>query len=321
MKNLILLLAIITLFSCKEKNEKSLKASNGKLNSISIFIDNQYWKGSIGDSLRSKLSVPVDGLPTIEPIFNFKNYDDSLLDDFMTASRNIIIVKKHQDEGFDIQYNKFAIPQTVVIIQGKNVQNIIEIIEKNNKTIIEALKKGEVIENQKRISKSLFDDAIIEKNFKASIKIASVYKIITNEKNFLWLRKELTNGYMNLIMYEIEPSRIEKNEDYLNNIIKIKDSAGINIQTSIKDTYIITESAYQPYFKSLKIKNNNAFETKGTWLMKNEYMGGPFINYAIFNPNTQKYLVMEGFVYDPSSNNKRDMMLELEAMIQSVDFK
>jgi hypothetical protein len=319
MKKIILFLTISIIISCKENRESSLKESNGLLNTISIFVDNQYWKGEIGDSLKSKLASPVDGLPTIEPIFSFKNYDNSLLDDFMTASRNIIIVKKNDVEGFDIKYNKFAKPQTVVIIQGKNVKNIVDLIEKNSNSIISALKQGEITENQRRIKKSLFDDKIIQEKFKATIKISSAYNVITKERNFLWLRKELTNGYMNLIMYEIDQKRVEQNKEFLKNIIKIKDSVGVNIQTSAKETFIITEEKYEPYFASIKIKNNNAFETKGIWMMKNEFMAGPFINYAIFNPKTKKYLILEGFVYDPSSTNKRDLMLELEAMIKSIE--
>jgi hypothetical protein len=320
MKNLFIVFTFFILLSCKENKENSLKSSNGRLNTISIFIDNQYWKGEIGDSLKSILSSPVDGLTTIEPIFNFINYDDSLLDDFMTSSRNIIIVKKNDIEGFKIEKNKFAKPQTVIIIQGKNVRNIINIINENCSNIVTTFKSGEIVENQKRIKKSLFDNTIINKKFKANINISSAYKTITNEKNFLWIRKELTNGYMNLLMYEIEPQRIEKNKEYLKNIIKVKDSAGINIQTSLKQTAMKTEVAYEPYFSKIKINNIDAFEIKGAWIMQNEQMGGPFINYTILNPKTNKYLVLEGFIYDPSSNNKRDMMLELEAMIKSVKF-
>lgn len=320
MKYLIIIISFLGIISCKEKPENSLKDSNGKLNSISIFIDSQYWKGAIGDSLKSKLTAPVDGLNTIEPLFSFRNYDINILDGFMTSSRNIIYVKKNEVDGFKIVKNKYAIPQTVVIIQGKNVTNILELLEKNTQEIVKAIKEGEIVENQKRIKKSLFEDKIIKDKFNFNVNISSAYKIITNENKFLWLRKELTSGYMNFVIYEVEPNRIDKNQDYLNNIIKVKDSAGINFQTSTKGTYIVTEKAYKPYFEPIKIKNANGFETKGTWLMENEYMGGPFINYAILNPKTQKYIIIEGFIYDPSSNNKRDMMLELEAMAKSITF-
>ena len=46
-------------------------------------------------------------------------------------------------------------------------------------------------------------------------------------------------------------------------------------------------------------------------------MTGPFINYAIVDQAYSRILVIEGFCYSPS-NQERDLMLELEAIIKSV---
>jgi hypothetical protein len=64
----------------------------------------------------------------------------------------------------------------------------------------------------------------------------------------------------------------------------------------------------------------NAYETKGTWQMKNDFMSGPFINYVIFDKENKRILVLEGFCYAPSKE-KRDLMFELESIIKSIQFK
>ena len=46
-------------------------------------------------------------------------------------------------------------------------------------------------------------------------------------------------------------------------------------------------------------------------------MAGPFINYAIVDEMYNRILVIEGFCYSPS-NEERDLMLDLEAIIKSV---
>jgi hypothetical protein len=46
-------------------------------------------------------------------------------------------------------------------------------------------------------------------------------------------------------------------------------------------------------------------------------MTGPFINYSIVDEVYNRILVIEGFCYSPS-NQERDLMLELEAIIKSV---
>ncbi|MCU0351212.1 MAG: DUF4837 family protein, partial [Flavobacterium sp.] len=64
MKKLALFFAFSVLFlSCKEeKSDSLLKESSGRINHLSVIIDNQLWNGEVGDSIRSKFAAPVDGL-------------------------------------------------------------------------------------------------------------------------------------------------------------------------------------------------------------------------------------------------------------------
>jgi hypothetical protein len=80
---------------------------------------------------------------------------------------------------------------------------------------------------------------------------------------------------------------------------------------------MITDEAYSPYFSKTDVGGNIAFETKGTWLMKNDYMSGPFINYAIKDKKNNRIIVLEGFCYAPSKE-KRDLMFEVEAIIKTI---
>ena len=63
----ILTLLVVSLFSCKESSKEDVQAilseSNGKINNVSIIIDDNLWNGEIGDSIRKKFAAPVDGLP------------------------------------------------------------------------------------------------------------------------------------------------------------------------------------------------------------------------------------------------------------------
>ena len=48
-------------------------------------------------------------------------------------------------------------------------------------------------------------------------------------------------------------------------------------------------------------------------------MNGPFINYAVRDDKNNSYLIIEGFIYSPSSP-KRDLIVELESIIRSAEF-
>ena len=70
-------------------------------------------------------------------------------------------------------------------------------------------------------------------------------------------------------------------------------------------------------FQKTEILGNNAFETRGKWEVKNDFMAGPFVNYAIIDQKNDRLLVVEGFTYAPSVN-KREFLFELEAIAKSL---
>ena len=65
------------------------------------------------------------------------------------------------------------------------------------------------------------------------------------------------------------------------------------------------------------VDNKPAYETKGLWDVKNAFMSGPFINYAVEDQVNQRHLIVEGYVFAPSVE-KRSYMFELEAIIKSL---
>ena len=92
------------------------------------------------------------------------------------------------------------------------------------------------------------------------------------------------------------------------------------IPGSKEGMYMITEEAYTPFTVETEIQKNTAFETRGKWEVKNDFMAGPFVNYAIMDEKNDRLLVVEGFTYAPSVD-KRNFLMELEAIAKSVQIK
>jgi hypothetical protein len=318
-KTLFLFLLIpIFLFSCKKKDDDLPRKTTGKVNSISVIIDDQLWNGEIGDSIRNKFASPVIGLPQEEPLFTINQYPVKLMEGFMTDNRNIIVIKKAEKNEFAIKNDQYAFPQNVFHITGKTAADILTILENNSPQIIKTIRKTEIDEIQRLNKKSLLDPKIVNTKFGASIDIPSTYEYMVQGDNFIWLKKEVVSGNTSLLLYQV-PFKSIKNEDNLvSNIIKMRDSIGSKyIHGKEHDTDMITEEAYAPYFFKIKLDGKLTYEMKGTWELKNDFMSGPFINYTIIDKKNNRILVLEGFCYSPSKE-KRDMMLELEAIIKSV---
>ena len=305
-------------FSCEKKNDNLPRKTTGKINTISVIIDDQLWNGEVGDSIRNKFDSPVIGLPQEEPLFSINQYPIKLLEGFMTDNRAIIVVKKGEENKFEIKKNKYASPQNVFHISGKTGTDIIEILEKNAPKMILLIKETEIAESQRINSQSLLDPKVIANKFHISLQIPSNYAYILHKSKFMWLKKEIIGGNTSLLIYEVPITSIKKNSNLIVSIIKMRDSiANLYISGTEPKSNMITEEAYAPYLFKITLDGKKTYETKGTWELKNDFMAGPFINYAIFDKENNRFLVLEGFCYAPSKE-KRDLMHELESIIKSV---
>lgn len=317
----LFLFATTLLVSCHFKEAKPTSETSGKINGVSVIIDDQLWNGEVGDSMRNKFASPVLGLPQEEPVFTLNQYPVKLLEGFMSNSRNIIVVKKEAKSQFRIENNEYANPQIVVHISGQTVQEILDTIQSNDSLIINKIKESEIKILQDKIKQdSLFDIKPIADKFNIRLNIPVKYKMVLKGKKFIWLKKEITSGNLSLIFYQIPITSVKDNNNAVKSITRIRDSIGrIYIHGAVPRTRMMTEPAFSPYLSKTKIYSKEAFETKGNWELLHDFMSGPFVNYAIVDKPNNRILVIEGFCYAPSKQ-KRDLMFELEAIIKSTQF-
>lgn len=319
----ILFLICITLLSCNDKssNQRLVPGSSGNINELLVVVDNLLWDENVGETVRDVFAAPVQGLPNDEPIFSIRQMPTMVFSGFATKNRIVLKIEKGKTAATSINEDVFAKPQTLVVVSGKTNQEIIDQIEANADKIISAFKKEEIKEQQRRMGLSLFDTKAIQEQMGIDIKFPTAYRIATQTDNFFWVRKDINTGNMDFMIYEVPFNSIHTGDSTVVDIIKMRDSIGkAHIQSSIEGAYMITEEAYAPYVNKITINNKPTIETKGIWDMKNAFMAGPFINYAIEDKANNRYVVVEGYVFAPSVE-KRDHVFELEAILRSVKIK
>jgi Domain of unknown function (DUF4837) len=302
-------------FSCQEKQERHLlKKSSGKLNTISVIIDNQLWFGEVGDALRDKLAAPIPELAQEEPLFNINQYPAKLLEGFMTNGRIIIVVKKEGKSRFEINKNQYAKPQLVFHISGFTANEILKILDKEAPRIIALIKQMEISECQRLNQTALEKTKKAESKFSIKIDIPASYNCVLEKPNFIWLKKNIISGSASLLVYQLPLNKFRPN---VSEIINIRDSIGKQYIKGIdQNSYLETDKRYTPFFYTKIINRYKVFETLGIWRLKNEHISGSFINYMIFDSRNKRTLVLEGFC-NSSLNEKRDLMTELEAILKS----
>ncbi|MBQ4801440.1 DUF4837 family protein [Aquimarina sp. MMG015] len=324
-----LALAIICVFcivSCtetkkntSEKINGSLAQSIGKINELSVIIDNELWTGSLGDTIRKYFGAEVPGLPQEEPLFSMRQIPPDVFTGLARRYRTFLKIQEGDESKVYVANNKYATPQLGYVITGTSQDEIIRLIQERSAGMIAKYKKVEMREKQYRIKKSVEYIPQLKEKIGITLKIPSAYRIAKEEDKFFWLRKDITNGDMNLMIYELPLGSIPKDSSTIAKIIKVRDSIGV-LKIPTNSGKFITEEAYAPYLYETKLDDKFAFETKGTWEIKDRYMAGPFVNYAIDDVANNRQLVIEGFVLAPSVR-KRNFMFELEAIIKSIKFE
>jgi len=322
-KTVVLMLSIaaifLTLDSCKSEDQPAPEIKS-EINSLAIAINDQLWSGEIGDSLRKKFAAPVDGLPQEEPLFTIQQFPIRLFDANKTSNTNMILIKKEEKTSYKLVQNRYIKPQNLVIISGKSNAEILNFIEENGDSLVNIFRETEIKRNQDLISQNLVSDEKIRKRFKIALNVPSTFEYVVEKPNFIWLKKEILSGNTSILVYKVPFKTLLKDNNIVNNIIAMRDYVGSkHIRGKEHNSRMITEESYAPYFDITVINNKRAYETKGTWELKGDYMSGSFINYAILDRKKREFIVIEGFCYAPSTS-KRDLMMELEAIIKSVKF-
>jgi hypothetical protein len=325
MKKSILITALsFVIFSCGDdasKNQKIVPDSSGNLNSVSVVVDNEMWKGGVGEDIRNTLATAVYGLPQDEPMFSMNQIPPSVFSGFVTKNRTVLKIEVKDSSSFSVLENVYAKPQKVVLITGPDKTAIRNEINNNASKIIQAFKSEELKEKQRRINLSLYNDKDIEDKLGVSIKFPTAYRIAKQDESFFWIRKDIKTGTMNLMLYQLPFDAIKRTDSVVNTIIKTRDSIGKKyIPGPIDGSYMMTENAYTPFHSETILDDKPTLETKGLWDVKNAFMSGPFINYTIEDKPNNRWLVIEGFVFAPSVE-KRDYVFELEAIIKSLKIK
>ena len=311
------ILVFITIVACDNSQNSYKPISSGNIHTVTVVIENMLWKSKVGDHVRKVFASEFLGLPQQEPLFSLKQISPDIFSDFTRSSRNVLIVLKRNRDTLRISKNKYAAPQVVVEILGKNNKEIISQINLHSLKAIKAFKQGEIKEKQRRIKKSILETNEL-KSRHINLTLPSAYKVFKKEDlNKLWFQRETEKGSVNVMVYFIENNKLidEFNEF---KIIKLRDSISkIFVPGRNKNSYMKTEQAYKPYFFKTTIKGLKTLETRGTWEVVNDYMAGPFLNYIVQDKKNNRLIVMDGFAFSPSIQ-KRQYMVELEAIFRSL---
>ncbi|WP_296634870.1 DUF4837 family protein [Polaribacter sp.] len=313
------------LVSCVGNDKMVLKDSIGRINKVMVVAKISDWTGDIGQEIRNSFGELMVGLPQSEPILSVSQVAPNGFSSMMKASRNILVVSEGKQANFSVKQNVYAKPQTIINVQGKDDNEIIEILQNRKEEIRKIFLDADIAFTQAIFNKDLSKQQYKTlNNLGLSLNIPSKFKTVDDTGDFLWLRNHLTSGIAktgsnNILVYSLP---LKDKTAIVDNIVSSRNEIGEKyIPGSDPETmHMITEAAYTPFTFDAIIDGKKAFETRGKWEVKNDFMAGPFLNYTILDEANNRLIVVEGFTYAPSIK-KRAFLFELEAIAKSLKIK
>ncbi len=131
----------------------------------------------------------------------------------------------------------------------------------------------------------------------------------SNEK-FVWLRRSPdTDMERWLFIHWIDSADV----DMLNNdfIINERNNVTKRFLKSIDDKAYVEIAKENIVHSEFNLNGKYSIFTQGLWRMNDYSMGGPFVNYTFFDPDTKRLYMLDGSVFSPRYEKK--------SLIQQVD--
>lgn len=324
-------------------NERNLPNSSGRIDEIVVVMDDEHWEDTtetgVGEAVRRLLLADYKGLPQSEPIFSISHVDPLNFHPLIQRASNIIYfgvldgdgptsrVLNRQMETLPENVNPqnmysakdvWAKPQQVTYFFTKKESDFATVVEQKKDKIIERLYK---IENEKALRNSYasrVNSELTEKlktDFNLEFKVPNSYRFVKQTENSFWIRQDVQGEVSNVMIHSIPYN--DDSEFGLDHAIKTRDEMGEMFSTDTPESHMITDMRLDPLVVNLQIDDAQAMETRGSWRMSKDYLGGPFINYCIKDTKNKRLLVLDGSVFAPQWPKRRPIR-KLENMLKTI---
>lgn len=324
---LTLVMILFALVSCEEeiKDARKDRSVGGTSEILLVTQNDNQWNGLLGQTVRDFFEQEQYGLPQPEKNFRVSHINTEALNDMFKKHRNLIIAKIDRDIKsplVETQKNWVSEPQFVIRITAPSEESWAKVFDSQKDKL-----KLMFDENERERFNEFFrptrDHKIIaqlKEQFGVTMNVPEGYFIGIDENDFMWIRKETQDMSMAFLIYELP----YKDTADLNpeNIIRVRDSIVKKyIPGPIDGSYMTTDKEFlKPISKTLpEFPAGYAVETRGLWNVVGDFMAGPFVSYSIVNPERNKIVTAEGWVYYPNKD-KRDLLRQQESILYSLQF-
>jgi hypothetical protein len=317
------LFATLLWVSCGVNKRKSPN-STGRGSEILVVCSKQDWNGQVGDTIRGALTQNMAGLPEAEPEYTLINIIPKDFSRFLQSHRNVLVIDikdRYKKNKVETLRNVWSHPQRVVKIKAGSDTAFFNLFAKHSEAIKELFNQSERARYSAHnaVSRNLPAEKLLKDEFGIKMVISNDFYQAKKMNDFVWLRSETNANSLGLLIYaypykdtaQMSPAAILATRDRYTRLY---------VPGPLEGSYMTLErDVYPPVSRKILFKNMFAVETRGLWKTFGDFMGGPFVSFAIVDAPRQRIIVFDGYVYYPNKS-KRNYIRQLESIIWGAEF-
>jgi hypothetical protein len=327
--NLILAaLLLLTINACDDENTKTksiLKTSGGKTSQVLVVMDNSYWKSAVGDSVRKVLQEVKPWFFQEEPYFDIEHIPLRAFEDVVYKKfRNILIVRINPDitkSIFKGRKNVYAKPQAVFEIKCKTKDDFFKLFPQKSEEMCGIFHQNELTRLKAYYSGIKVDSLtdFVNNKFGYKMIFPKGFFVAKDKADFLWLRRVTPDVEEGFLLYEYPYS--DTSQLNPENIIAYRNElTKAFIPGPVDSSYMKVSTVFPYYSESTSFKGHYATLLRSWWDTHGYALGGPFLSYTIVDTAVGRLITIDGYLKAPKKN-KRDLLLHLEAIMDSFEMK
>lgn len=335
MKSIYLLIPFIAIFLFAACSGDYRPRSSGQIDEIIVVIDTTQESSETALALDETFGKAIETIPNYEPFYRliYRDFRNNQELESIKEMKNIIFatpidadtnvgtfvrallsedvenrVRNEESFAFPLS-DQWVRDQWVLILTSTDDETLAEKIRNSDESLVDNLFEIELERRKEEVyrrgEQTVLSDSLWDKHgWKVRMQHDYVWTVDTTNVAVFNRYLAENDRWMWAWWKDDVPSADFIDQEWIN---ATRDSLmELYVRGSRDESYVTTE--YRRPVETSEIERNDriiGFETLGTWRMTNDFMGGPFVHFTYYDPETERLFMIEYGQFAPSVGKRR----------------
>jgi len=321
------------------------EAAIGAVSEVMVVVDSTSVKGPIGAAIDGSIGSYILTMPRYEPRFDITYRDLRSRQDVENVQkhRNLMLVSHLQDSSNVGRYvnglvsagikervrnrqqhlfplkDRWYRDQWILIVLANDAAELAEVIRRNGEGIAGSLYEVEVPRHDYDVYRRGDQPQLADSLFRAfgwTLRIQHDYRLGIDTANFVSLRRWLDDNDRWIWVHWLEdvPNIEHVKKEWIH--AKRDSLLEIYFQGTREGAYVTTDFRRDNSFRFMTLNGRPTFEAKGSWVMNDFSMGGPFVSYVMYDEAQRRLYFLDFGQFAPKYRLRR-FVYQFEAIART----